>query len=90
MAEARLSDLAAWLAAKIMAHHPGEAKVSAGEFGDFSDLHQVVELARAGYLDDGRRLERIDFCLRDERELVTLAAGEQFLSLREIVVQRLK
>ncbi len=90
MAEARLSDLAAWLQARIMVHHPDLARVSAGEFNDFTDLHQVVELARAGYLDEGRRLARIDFRLRDERELVTLTAGEQTLSLREIVVARLK
>lgn len=88
MDEARLTDLAAWLAAKVMATSPDQAKLSQGRFADYGDLHKVMELALAGYLDGGRRLARIDFELNDEAAMIQIQAGAQALSLREILVQR--
>lgn len=89
MDEARLTELADWLAEKIMRDSLDLAKVSHGQFVDYSDLHKVMELAQAGYLDAGRRLARIDFELADDSQIIHLTAGAQALSLREIVVKRL-
>lgn len=89
MDEARLTDLAHWLAEKIVGGSFDQAKISQGQFIDYSDFRKVMELAQAGYLDAGRRLARINFELVDDCELVLLTSGAQALSLREILVHRL-
>ncbi|MBU4151334.1 MAG: DUF2397 family protein [Proteobacteria bacterium] len=88
MDEARLTDMATWLAQAIMRGSSDQAKVSQGQFIDYSDLRKVMDLAQAGYLDNGRRLDRIDYQLTDDSDVIHLTAGEQALSLREIIVQQ--
>ncbi len=87
--EARLEQLKAWLEAKILAGQSPPAKLSHGRFESLADLVQVIELSKAGLLNRGRRLQRIDFVLRslDEPAIIALE-DERQLDFRELELQR--
>ncbi len=88
MDEARLEELRQWLAAR-MASEPGGARISQVSVEEFGDFARIMELARAGLLNSGNRLARIDYRLADLAGEVVLESGEQRLTLREMVVEQL-
>jgi len=88
MDEARLAALDRWLQKKIIPAGVGRSRVSAGKVEEYDDFVKVMELAQAGFLNDGRRLARIDYELADGGERVALAAQGRRLALRDMVVER--
>jgi len=87
MDEARLEELRQWLTARMgnEAHDTRISEVTVEAFGDFA---KIMELARAGFLNSGNRLARIDYRLADLAGEVALEACEQRLTLRNILVEK--
>jgi len=87
MDEARLEELRRWLAVRMASGTAGTriSEVSVEAFGDFA---KIMELARAGFLNSGNRLARIDYWLSDLAGEVALEACEQRLILRDILVEK--
>lgn len=87
MDEARLEELRQWLAAR-MGSGAGGMRISEVTVAAFDDFVKIMELARSGFLNSGNRLARIEYRLADRAEEVALDAGEQRLSLREMLVTK--
>ena len=75
MEEARLEELGRWIGEKILSP-PALGRPGRAEFGEFADFARLLELARAGILDEGRKLARISCSLRIRagRERIRAAA----------------
>jgi hypothetical protein len=86
MDETRLEELRQWLTAR-MASEAGGTKISEVTVDSFTDFARIMELARAGFLNSGNRLARIDFQLTDLGGEVAVDAGEQSLTLRDILIE---
>lgn len=86
MDEARLEELRQWLAARI-GTTAGSSKISEVTVEEFGDFAKIMELARAGFLNSGNRLARIDYRLTDLAREVALESNEQRLTLRDILVE---
>ena len=87
MDEARLEALREWLAARD-AGRAGGRKISEVEVEEFADFARIMELARAGFLNSGNRLARIEYRLADLAGEVALTAGEQQLTLRDMLIEK--
>lgn len=87
MDEARLEDLRQWLAAR-MGTRTGGMRISEVTVAAFDDFAKIMELARSGFLNSGNRLARIEYRLTDRAAEVALDAGEQRLTLREMLVTK--
>lgn len=87
MDEARLEELRLWLAVRMANGASGTriSQVTVEEFGDFA---RIMELARAGFLNSGDRLARIDYRLADLAGEVVLETCEQRLTLRDMLVEK--
>jgi hypothetical protein len=88
MNEARLQELEHWLQAKIIPAGTKSSLLSGGNVDEHSDFVKIMELAQAGFLNEGRRLARINYTLSDRKEVVRLAADGQALELRDMTVER--
>ncbi len=89
MDEAELALLRQWINRKIGTS--GENNLlSMARFDCFEDFVRVIELSRAGLLDDGKRLARVDFTLQPEEPTIVLTAGEQSLRCREMTISRIQ
>jgi len=86
--EARLAELDAWLAARVFRDDDGRALVSKGRYQDDDDFHKVVELTRAGYLNNGRRLARLACALTPAGAEVALVLANKRLTFREMLVEK--
>ncbi len=87
MDEARLKHLRQWIEEKIFPRK-GEVTgtLSKAEFTEFDDFSRVIDLARAGLLDNGKRLSRIDYQLDPSEERILLTIVEQQLGCPELTV----
>lgn len=88
MDEARLSQLREWLQDKILLGETRQGLVSNGNLDCFDDFFKLVELARAGLLNDGKRLAGIDYILHPEQRQVLLSIAEQSLRHPEMTISR--
>ena len=79
MDEARLTLLRDWLQEKILLEKTEHGLLSTGKFDSFDDFLKLVELARAGLLNDGKRLASIDYILQPEQREVLLTIADQSL-----------
>lgn len=86
MDEARLSRLREWLQEKILVGDAGQGLLSNGNLDRFDDFFKLVELARAGLLNDGKRLAGIDYILHPEQREVLLTIAEQSLRHPDMTV----
>lgn len=86
MEEARLSQLKEWLHQKILLGEAKESLISNGKLDCFDDFFKLVELARAGLLNDGKRLATIDYILHPEQRQVLLTIAEQSLHHPEMTI----
>lgn len=88
--EARLADLCTWFEARVTDHAAGPWAVSAGRFDEPADFVRVLELARAGLLSRGRRLQRLHYTLTPLSPAVaaTITIGAQRLTFGELNLGR--
>jgi len=84
MDEARLARLREWLESKFPEAGGREHSLSGAHFGHFPDAQKIIELARAGLLDGGKRLDRIGYTLTPEEYAVLLEIGERTLRCPEL------
>ncbi len=76
MDEARLKALRQWITDTIPFDETGTRALSKAEFHDFDDFSNVIELARAGLLADGKRLSRIDYRLTARQGQIMQAVND--------------
>ena len=87
MDEAKLTQLRNWIEERIRLDQEGRyGKLSAAEFSCFDDFARVIEMARAGLLDGGKRLGRINYRLDSEEERILIAVAEQQLQCPELII----
>jgi len=79
MDEARLTLLRKWLQEFFLIGKTGHSLLSTGDFDSFDDFLKLVELAKAGLLNDGKRLANIDYILQPEQRNVLLTIADQSL-----------
>ena len=85
--EARLKQLQAWIEEKIPFDPATRTGVlSNAKFDAFDDFARVIELARAGMLGEGKRLNRLHYLLTPEERRILLAVAEQELRCPELLL----
>ncbi len=85
MDEARLARLRKWLD-HTLCQSEGSHLLSMGRFDNFDDFMNIIELARSGLLNDGKRLAHIGFSLSPEEKEILIAISEQSLYCPEMVL----
>ncbi len=86
MDEARLALLKEWIEAKVANTTGNTYLLSEGNFDSFEDFIRIIELARAGLLADGKRLNRIEYSLSPGEREILLAISEQSLRFPEMTI----
>lgn len=86
MDETRLKLLKEWLLQTIPVDGAGTGLLSAAQLRSSDDFLRIIELARAGMLNDGKRLERIDYTLQPEDKRIILTLAEQGLQCPEMMI----
>ncbi len=87
MDEARLADLEEWITAKVL-KPPATGQVGKGDFSEFADFPRIMELAKAGIFDDGKRLARINLLLRAEEQSEELSFAACRLDLPTLSIEK--
>ena len=90
MDEARLKALRQWIADTIPFDESGTGALSRAEFHHFDDFSNVIELARAGLLADGKRLSRIDYHLTPRQRQILQAVKDFSLCCPEMTLHSTK
>ena len=90
MDEAKLALLQEWITRRIVGSDGENNQLSRAKIDGFEDFVRIVELSRAGLLDDGKRLARIDFSLQPGEAEIVLAADEQRLRCCEMTISRVQ
>jgi hypothetical protein len=86
MEEARLQELEQWLRQKVMPP-PAAGRVSQGNFSEFADFSRIMELAAAGILDNGKKLDRLSLMLKMDESRNRLSFAHACLDLPELRVK---
>jgi len=87
--EARLAALDQWIVEKILPA-PANGRVGKGNFSDFEDFPRVMELAKAGILDKGKKLAGISLLLQVEQQRQRIDFSSCSLELPDLHIQRIK
>ena len=87
MDEARLADLDTWITTKVLSS-PADGWVGKGDFADFADFLRIMELAKAGLLDEGKRLARISMQLQADEQSEELAFASCQLGLPKFSITK--
>ncbi len=87
MKEERLKALRGWVDQRYPAL---PATVSSAEFDSFADFENLIQLARAGLLGNGRDLKKteIELLVEPREESVRMEWNDSVLSFRELMVSR--
>ncbi len=85
MDESRLTSLDAWITKKIM---PASGLVGQGDYDEYEDFPKIIELAKAGFLDSGKRLGRISLSLQAEEKQERLTFSGCKLDLPKLSVRK--
>jgi hypothetical protein len=85
MDEARLALLEEWLRRRVLPP-PANGLVGKGDYDDFSDFQNIMELVKSGILADGRRLAKIAMALQLESERLELVIADCRLNAPRITV----
>ena len=86
MDEARLAGLEEWITKKVLPL-PANGWVGKGNFAEFADFPRIMDLARAGLLNEGKRLARISLLLQTEEQREKLDFASCRLNLPKIRVK---
>ena len=81
----RMLEVDAWLRARVFVH--GTRRVSQGAFEDFDDFTRLIRLAKAGFLNKGRRLARIGYHIEPSGEPVEVALEQKKLAFGDFTVE---
>jgi len=90
MQQARLRRLRGWLKTSFRDDPDmiGPRRLSRGTFAEFADFGHIMDLSRAGLLDQGRRLQQIDYQLSHEPGNQTeVSVDDQTLGFDELIVE---
>ncbi len=88
MDEARLDQLDHWLRDKVLYPDKESALVSQGNYSEHQDFNKIMELAMAGYLNKGKRLERIHFSLNNIGQETSVSVARQKLVFPEMETKK--
>ncbi len=69
---------------------PANGRVAKGDFAEFADFPRIMDLARAGLLDEGKRLARISLHLQAEKQREKLDFASCRLDLPKLRVKQAK
>ena len=91
MEQARLLRLRHWLDTTIGLPLGGKrVPVSQGAFTEPEDFTHIMDVAKAGLLGSGRKLQRVQYRVSAaDGRLTSVAVGEQRLSFAEMMLERL-
>ncbi len=87
--EARLAALEEWITQKVLPP-PANGRVGKGNFAEFDDFTRIMELAKAGFFDEGRRLARILFRLQTEKQREELKIATYRLNVPKLSVNKVE
>lgn len=87
MDESRLALLESWLTDKVLTGSD-YGLVGQAHYDEYEDFPKIIELAKAGLLDGGKRLERISMTLQAEDIQESLAFADCQLDLPKLYVRK--
>ena len=92
MDEARLALLKNWLQEKLCNTNEAVTHVSSGCFDCFNDCQNIMDLAKAGILNNGKRLNRIHYSLspQEKKKQILFQIGECSLKCCEMEITATK
>ncbi len=87
MEETRMEALRAWLEAKL----PVGSKptyVSEGRYDNPEDFPKILELAKSGVFNEGKKLKRIGYRVKNGKQSVSAAVDKQSLEFIEMLLEK--
>jgi hypothetical protein len=88
MDEERLEKLRLWLTQKVISPGLKQEKISRGNYDCFDDYQKIMDIAKSGYLEKGKRLARIGYEIEKENnDFSELSFCGQKLSYQDIIIK---